>query len=75
MTGSGDLIVWASRMKAKSLLGTCLSVSLLLAASGAESNLRPDDVIALIGGEDMVALAESGVERDRVLELWQRRAS
>jgi len=55
-------------MKAKSLLGASLSVSLLLAASGAESNLRLDDTIALIGGEDMVALAESGQLEAQIIQ-------
>lgn len=47
-------------MKATFLLGACLSASLILAASAAESNLRSDDILTLVGGEDMATLAESG---------------
>jgi hypothetical protein len=47
-------------MKARLLLGCVVGFLLGETTSPADPVFRPNDVIALIGGEDMVALAESG---------------
>ena len=44
----------------KSLLRLFAFVGIALQSIGAEALLRPDDVIALVGGEDMVAMSEYG---------------
>ncbi len=56
------------RMNANRLFGFLVGISISWNGGAAEAVFQPSDTIALVGGEDMVALAESGLLEAQIVQ-------
>ena len=68
--------MWACRRKSKSQERDCDHARCMFAAAAVSESADTAVVEgSIMLARTVVALAENAVERDRVLDLWQRRAS